>query len=416
MWMVKRLSRTVVLMVAGLVALRVAAAEPGTNPPPPKLSVEPAQVVLKPGEQWARLTYTLNNGPGLPYIIENRFAHFESDPPGWKSDLIGPFGMGLAMPINSSVTIQDSAYVPVEILQQALQAGALTNGRVVLAQGFTLKSNPPGLSNLTARVTFVLDYPVSDIRPTNFNTAWYEVTALQRFTDDPSKMGRLRTMLDYADKSRDALTKELGIVPPGEGKIPLWINSFDGAPCYSPVPRPHMSIPWNVVEAQEGIQFLFVVYPHELAHYYLMTRFPNMPKWFVEGPASFFGNKVALALGYTESAAHDRKKILGFAAQYKAKNCTYCFEPSWPEDQGRNDNPDDVHSYGFGYAYEICLELEQLCGEDFFAKAFKHMEAEKVDFSKAKDEHEKNVMLIEAFQSQTKKDLWAYFARKGFRK
>lgn len=177
-----------------------------------------------------------------------------------------------------------------------------------------------------------------------------------------------------------------------------------------------MSIPWQVVEAQDGIQFLFVVYPHELAHYFLMTRFPDAPKWFIEGPASYFGNKVAVDLGYKDSALHDRKKILGFSSQYKANHSTYCFDPVWPEDQGRNDNPNDVHSYGFGYAYEICMELEDLCGNDFFPKVFRHMEKTNLDFTKAKDEREKNRLLIEAFQSQTKNDIWGYFEKKGFKR
>lgn len=404
------------LLLPGLIAIRAAAAEgPATNAPAPQLSVEPKEVRLKPGQQWVPLTYTLNNGPGARFAVENRFAHFESDPAGWRSALIGPYPMAVEMPQNSSSTIKDNAYIPIEILQEALRAGALTNGRLVLAQGFTFKPNPAGITNLTARITFVLDYPATDVSETNFNTEWHEVTALKQFTDDTQRMVRLRTMLGYADKSYGALTNELGFQPAGGAKVPLSVNSFDGFPCFMGGPRPHMAIPWNVVEAQEGIQFLFVVYPHELAHYFLMTRFPDPPKWFVEGPASYFGNKVALALGYRESAAHDRKKILGFAAEYKAKGCTYCFEPSWPEDQGRNDNPNDVHSYGFGYAYEICMELDELCGEGFFPKVFRHMEAAKLDFSRARDENEKNRLLVEAMQSQTKKDLRAYFAKKGFK-
>jgi hypothetical protein len=322
--------------------------------------------------------------------------------------------MGVELPPNSSASISDNAYVPIEILQGALVAGALTNNKLVLAQSFSFKTNAHGVSNLTVRVTFVLDYPAAELSATNFNTERYEVTALKQFTDDPQKFVRLKTMLDYADKCDGALAKELGFRPAGGGRIPLWITTFDGSPCYRPTPRPHMEIPWNIVEAQEGIQFLFVVYPHELAHYFLMTRFPNPPKWFVEGPASYFGNKVAIVLGYRESAAHDRKKILGFANQYRARHCTYCFEPVWPEDQGKNDNPDDVHSYGFGYAYEICVELDELCGEGFFPAAFHHMEEGDLDFAKAQQEHEKNRVLIESFQSQTKKDLWEYFSRKGF--
>jgi hypothetical protein len=384
--------------------------------PPPELSVSPAEVKLSPGREWAQLTYTLNNGSQAGFAIESRFADFESVPPGWKSARIGPFSTALALPPHSSAMMRDNAYVPIETLQEARRAGALDSGKIVLAQSFAFKPNPAGVSNLTARVTFVLDYPVTDIAETNFSTARYDVSALKLFTDEPKKMARLRTMLEYADKSYDALTRVLGIQPLGTNRIQLWLNSFDGSPCYVPTPVPHMSIPWNVVEAQGGIQFLFVVYPHELAHYFLMTRFPDPPKWFIEGPASFFGNKVALALGYRDSAAHDRKKILGFAELYKAKHCNYCFDPRWPEDEGRNDNPNDLHSLGFGYAYEICLELEQLCGEDFFPKTFRAMAAKNIDFSKSKEEREKNRLLLEAFQSETKKDLWTYFQKKGFRR
>ena len=401
-------------VLSGLIALHGVAAEPAPQVSPPQLVVEPTEVRLKPGQQWAEVTYKMNTGPGAAFTIKNRFAHFESVNPGWKSDRIGPFPFNLQLPPSCSATTKDNAYVPIEILQAALEAGVLTNGKLVLAQSFTLEPNPAAVTNLTARITFILDYPATDIAGTNFTTKCYEVTALKLFTDDPQKLPRLRNMLDYADRSHEGLVKELGFETAGGGRIPLWINSFDGTPCFNPAPRPHLAIPWNVVEAQEGIQFLFVVYPHELAHYFLMTRFPNPPRWFVEGPASFFANKVALALGHSESAAHDRKKILGFAEQYKAEHCTYCFEASWPEDQGRNDNPQDVHSYGFGYAYEICMELEGLCGDGFFPKVFQYMEKTNLDFSKAKDEHEKNRLLIEAFQSQTGKDLWTYFAEKGF--
>jgi hypothetical protein len=172
---------------------------------------------------------------------------------------------------------------------------------------------------------------------------------------------------------------------------------------------------WRMVGQKGGIGSLFVLYPHELAHYFLMTRFPNPPKWFIEGPASFFGDKVAKALGQEPSAVYNRQKLLGFAQKYIQNHGTYCFEARWPEDTGKNDNPDDIHSYGYGYAYQICLELEQLCGEDFFPKAFRHMDKTGLDFTKAPGEREKNRLLIEAFQSQTRQDLRKFFAEKGFK-
>ncbi len=413
--MTRRLSWIVLGLLVEFGCLVAPAADRAPADLAPKLSVEPLEVRLKPGQEWVPLKYGIGNPGSAGFRVEHRSARFESVTPGWKSSLIGPFPMEVDLPPVSGASIQDNAYVPIEILQEALKAGALESGKIVLAQTFSFKSNAVA-NELTARVTFVLDYPASDISPTNFCTQWYEVTTLKRFVEDAQKMAQLRVMLDYADKSHDALVKELGFDAAGKGKIPLWINSLSGSPCYVPTPLPHMSIPWNIVESQDGIQFLFVVYPHELAHYFLMTRFPNPPRWFVEGPASFFAYNVALALGYKESAAHDRKKILGFSEQYKARKCTYCFEPLWPEDQGRNDNPNDVHSYGFGYAYEICLELEKRCGKDFFARAIQSMSKKEFDFSGTSSEHEKNVRLIQAMQSETKEDLWAYFATKGFKK
>ena len=229
-------------------------------------------------------------------------------------------------------------------------------------------------------------------------------------------MVRLQKFLQFANQSFESLSNVLGIAPAGNGRIPMEVGLAGGNPVYYARPLPHISIPWNVVEQQEGIQYLFVVFPHELAHYFLLTKFPRPPRWFIEGPASYFGNEVASALGYREAALYDRKKILGFAAQYQTNHSLYCFTRTWPEDSGRNDNPDDIHSCGFGYAYKTCLELEQLCGDDFFRRVFQHMEAEGVDFSAAKDEYRKNCLLIGAFQSQTTNDVWAYFSKAGFTK
>jgi prepilin-type processing-associated H-X9-DG protein len=104
---------------------------------------------------------------------------------------------------------------------------------------------------------------------------------------------------------------------------------------------------WRMVGQKGGLGCLFVLYPHELGHYFLMTRFANPPKWFTEGPASFFGDKVAKTLGQEPSAVYNRQKLLGFAQKYIQNHCTYCFEARWPEDTGKNDNPDDIHSYGY---------------------------------------------------------------------
>ena len=246
--------------LVGLVSLGTyvaSAAEVGLADLAPKLSVEPQEVRLKPDQEWVPLKYGIGNSGSVSFRVEQRSARFESVPPGWQSSLIGPFPFVVDLPPTSGASIQDNAYVPMEVLQEALKAGVLESGRIVLAQTYSFKSNAV-VNELTARVTFVLDYPISDIHPTNFFTQWYEVTTLKRFVEDTQQMLKLRIMLDYADKSHDALVRELGFDVAGKGKIPLWINTIGGSPCYNPGPLlPDDAISESTSMVRGGSGFLF---------------------------------------------------------------------------------------------------------------------------------------------------------------
>jgi len=394
-------------------ALLAHGAEPLAGTPSLKLSVAPDAVALKAGQHSVKVVYTFTNGTATTMKIKERYAHFECIPPWLTAPVMGPFPTSLDIPARGVVCWSNDAYVEPLMTRQALKDGFWPTGKLVLAQSFSVVANEYGVTDVTAKVTFGLGYPALDL--TNFPAGYYDVTALKAFIDDPDERALLMRLLDFAERAPAALSNVLGICPDPRKKIPLFINSFEGVCHYNPNPEPHISMPWWMVGQKGGIGGLFAVYPHELAHYFLMTRFPSPPKWFIEGPASFFGNKVTRALGHEPSAVYQHQKLLGFAQKYIHDHCTYCFDARWPEDTGENDNPDDIHSYGYGYAYQICLELEQLCGEDFFRKVFHHMDKTSLDFTKAPGEHEKNRLLIEAFQSQTRQNLRKFFAEKGFK-
>ena len=175
-----------------------------------------------------------------------------------------------------------------------------------------------------------------------------------------------------------------------------------------------MNIPCEVVESQADSEWLWVAYPHELTHYFLLQEFPDPPRWFIEGPASFFGNKVSAQLHREKIAEEDRQKILDWGKKYSEAGYDYLFQQAWPKD-GPEGNLSEMGSYGMGRAYELCMKLEALCGEGFFRNVFHYMHENGVTFRDSKTQAARNEILIGAMQTQTDKDLWAFFAAEGFK-
>ena len=377
------------------------------------VTVEPARIELPPGAENAPVTYRFTNSANEPFEVISRTAFWHSLENHWQSRLLGPIPTPLKLPPSSTIEYRDKPRLWSEIIDGARQAQGLASRELLLVQHFTLVSVRGARTHVAASLIFRV--PAGNAPTDTFDLAHYRVTVLRAFREDATKREQLAKLTDFAEASHAKLAAVLGFSPDDGRKVPLRIVSYGGSPYYTPADGGYMSIPCDVVESQASSEWLWVAYPHELTHYFLLQQFPNTPRWFVEGPASFFGNKVSEQLGFEKMASEDRAKILGWGKRYEEGGHEYLFGAVWPKD-GSRGNQSEFGSHGMGRAYAICTDLEALCGPDFFRNVFEHLRTSGVSFTAAKTEKERMETLIRAMQTQTDKDLWAFFAARGFRR
>ncbi len=373
--------------------------------------VEPARVALPEATGDADVAYRFTNSSKQAFEVVERTAFWHSLDNEWQSRMLGPVRTALKLPPSSTVDWKDRPRLWDEIINGASQAQGLASGELVLVQHFTLVSADGEKTHVTASLIFKVKAGNAALDDTEL--AHYRLTSLRAFQENAGKKEQLARLTAFADEAYEKLKAVLGFAPNDGRKIPLRIKTYGGNPYYTPAEGGYMNIPCDVVESQSSSEWLWVAYPHELTHYFLLQEFPNPPRWFVEGPASFFGNKVSEQLHREKMTAEDRAKILGWGKKYAEGGYDYLFQSAWPKD-GPQGNLTEMGSYGMGRAYEICTKLEALCGDDFFRNVFRHMRESRVSFRDVKSETERIEMLIGAMQTQTDKDLWAFFAAEGF--
>ena len=374
---------------------------------------EPARIDLPEGVENADVTYRFTNSSKQAFEVIERTAFWHSLDNDWQSRMLGPYRTPLKLPPSSTADLRDRPRLWDQIINEASQAQGLASGELVLVQHFTLMSAGGEKTHVAASLIFKVKAGNAAVDETELTH--YRLTALHAFQEGDRKKEQLAKLTAFADESYEKLKAVLGFTPNDGRKIPLRIKTYGGNPYYTPAEGGYMNIPCDVVESQSSSEWLWVAYPHELTHYFLLQEFPGPPRWFVEGPASFFGNKVAEQLHREKMTDEDRRKILGWGKKYAEGGCNYLFQSSWPKD-GPMEKVRETDSYGMGRAYEICTKLEALCGEDFFRNVFRHMRESRVSFREVKSEKERNEMLIGAMQTQTDKDLWAFFAEAGFQR
>ncbi len=399
------------VMAAG--TARAESAGPAAKDELPQLDVAatPARVPLRAGEEWARVMYCFRNSSPQEFEVVSRSAFFHSLEGTWQSDVIGPIPTTLKLPALSQTDWEDRAWMRPQILVAAVQAKALADKELLLVQGFTLRSPDGETAHVSATIIFRVE---AEVAPSErVETKHFDVTVLKALRQDEMKAKQLAALLNFADRSYDSLAEVLGFAPHEGRKVPLRITTYGGSPYYQSAEGGYVNIPCDVLESQSTSDWLWVVFPHELTHYFFLEVFPNPPRWFVEGPASFFGNKVSEKLGHAATAAADRAKILGWAKRYPGDEPRYLFEARWPEDRP-GSRAGEAGSPAMGEAYRLCMEIEALDGADFFVKVFAHMRENGVSFSNVRDAKARNAILVGAMQSQSLHDLWAFFAKEGF--
>ena len=383
---------------------------PLSEPAQLKVAADPAELVLHASEDW-HATYRFSNTTAEDFRVVERTAYFHSLKTAWQSKLIGPVATGLKLSALGSAEWKDTPpALRSEVLDQARKAGALDDGQLLFVQNFTLRAASGETRHVAATIVVRTD---EDPSPTErIDLPHHQVTVLRSLRTDPGKNAQLAKLLTFAEAAYGKLEGIVGFVPNGGRKIPLHITAYGGFPHYRSGKGGFLNIPCEVLESQETSEWLFVAYPHELAHYFLLEEFPNPPRWFIEGPASFFGTKVAEALGYKEMTREDRRKILGWAAEYTAQNQQYLFSETWP---GDGSTPGKGYALGLGRGYALCGKLEDVCGSEIFPNLFRYLHQSRTVFSAAQSERERINLLIGAMQTQTTQDVWAVFAQEGFR-
>ena len=377
-----------------------------------EVSAVPARATLPAGSDWTAVKYRFTNLTTQDFEVVERTAFFHSLENEWQSKIIGPIATKLKLPAGQQAEWPDRVLVSRAMVTQATAAHGLENHELLLVQEFTLVA-PDGTRTRVA-TTLVVHVDPADVATEHLESKHYDITVLSALQRDEDRKKQLGTLLDFADAGYEKLTELLGFEPHPGKKVPLRLDTYGGSPYYQSADGGYLNIPCDVAADAGGAGWVFVAYPHELTHYFLLEEFPHPPRWFIEGPASFFGDQVAAALGHEKIAAEDREKIRGWVQGYAAKGEQYLFTEHWPED-GKNDNPGDGHSYGMGMAYEICVKLEAQCGPEFFRNVFRHLRENQVSFGAAKNEAERNEILIAAMQTQTDQDVWELFAAAGFR-
>lgn len=379
----------------------------------PQLTVAalPAHIGLAAGEEWSRVTYQFANLSPQDFQIVGRSAFFHSLETDWQSRVIGPIATDVKLPSLSQTDWKDTPQIPAEIVAQAQQAGALEGKELLFVQNFTLKSPAGEITHVSVTIVFRVDAepPATE----HMELPHYDVTVLNALRADKAKGAQLAKFLEFAEGSYGKLSTVLGFTPHSGRKVPLHVISYGGYSHYQAGRGGYVNMPCDVIESQGTSEWLFVAYPHELTHYFLLEEFPDPPRWFIEGPASFFGTKVAGQLGYQGMVKEDRKKIAGWAAEYASHRQQYVFTDVWPGDGGE---PGEGYALGLGRGYELCAKLEELCGPDFFRHVFQYMHEARVSFTGAKTEKERIEILLGAMQAQSSEDLWAFFEKEGFKR
>ena len=298
---------------------------------------------------------------------------------------------------------EDNVWVDPEIIAAARQAGALPDQELLFVQNFTLLGPGEEKTHVSATVVFRIPDAARVTRLLKGRRS--EATFPAEWESDAEKLKQLTRFLDFADASYNKLVEVLGFDPRPGRSIALRIIREGGAPYFQAADGGYIDLPRRVVLNQDSSDWIWVAYPHELTHYFLLTAFPNPPRWFIEGPASFFGNKVSEALNFKTITDADREKILKWAQTSEGRGDTFLFDATWPE---------DGYAFGLGRGYKICMQLEALCGPDFFIKTFRHMQENQFSFPASASEKQRNEMLLSAMQAQTSEDIWAFFTAPAF--
>jgi len=351
--------------------------------------------------------YEFYNNSGEKLTLSASSEYFASSDGEWKSEPNGLVGHSAAVNPDEKLIVDGLFLIPFDTVYQMYQAGKLPNGELQYVQEFNYRNGSQD-AVLTVKWKVKLNVPAGDIVLFETNTMHFDVLAESSYFKTAPSMESMRTFLGFCDQVYSGMEKVLGYQPMDGKKISLTVTEWAGFPYFTDhhPTSPYLSIPASLIIDKNP--WLNVVLPHELCHFFLLTEFPNPPRWMSEGPASFFAGKVCAKLGYRESANEDSAKISAWGDQYQENGQNYLFTSSWP-----SDNPGD-HPLGFGRAFQLMGDIEKLCGADIFAKLFAAWKKDGFSFPPEKNDADKTALVIDSLEKLSGKDVKGLFVSYGY--
>ena len=373
---------------------------------PVTLQKSPEVLSVKSSPDSVPAEYIFHNNTTNKIVFFSREAYFASSDGIWTSGIIGPFDTPAVVNPGDKWIFNDEIFVPSDVIDSIIDEGKMDGEKFAFVQIFHY-TNHHIHCEIVVRWTVKLDYSQWHQDIVKKETPYYKVQINPAYFSNSAASERLDSFLGYFYKVYSGLEKTLGYLPIGGGKIKLKLTEWGGFPYFAPAASgPFVSIPASLIVNNDD--WLYVVFPHELTHYFLLTEFPNPPRWMMEGPASYFAGKVCAALGYQKIAVDDGVKISKWGAEYAAEGKDYLFTDDWPQ-----DNTGD-HPLGFGRAFQLMGDIEKLCGSDIFSRMFAQWKQDGFRFPAGKSSMEKTALVIDSLVKLSGKDVMKLFREYGY--
>ena len=151
----------------------------------------------------------------------------------------------------------------------------------------------------------------------------------------------------------------------------------------------------------------YFYFSHELVHYFLF-EFGCQPFWLLENLPNYFAIKCEYNKYPIKENQVDWNWVYSNANKFDKENISFI-----------NYDLINRRLIHDNYIHTIFKELEELCGEDIWAKTFKSMKEDNYKFyeylSPNYNDYKKTQEFIEYIQKNTDKDIIGFFKEKGFK-
>ena len=313
--------------------------------------------------------------------------------------------------------------VPIEAIYRLGQTMSDPSNEIALKTEFCYSNDETTNGIVSAIAAFKLE---DDLLPllsvSNVQLKRFEMLIARKYIDKPENRERIERYFGFMDRSYESLSNVLGFAPSDERKIRVIVVDESSmsqmvkrqSEQYIQISWAHIDEPWiwRLFNESGGKEMPLFIFAHELTHYFLFWLMPQSPRWFIEGPASFFGGSVCRQLGIVNSADMEQKRLRKFAVYYRDHGCDFLFKYEWPVRWAM------IGSYelGSGISFELMEDIERVGGKDVFRRMFADMQTNAIELAEVKDYRYWNEILIRRLNAQSVSNLVPVFEKYGYEK